>query len=64
MLSSPSQLSDPQVLLSALLVLTIQLGILLLLADLSGSFLPTQVSIEGALHFTLPMSPGEGQVIY
>lgn len=64
MLSSPSQLSDPQVLLSALLVLTIQLGILLLLADLSGSFLPTQVSIEGALHFILPMSPREGQVIY
>lgn len=63
MLSSPSQLSDPQVLLSALLVLTIQLGILLP-ADLSGSFLPTKVSIQGTLHFILPMSPGEGQVIH
>lgn len=42
MLSCPSQLSDPQVLLSALLVLTIQLGILLLPVDLSGSFLPLE----------------------
>lgn len=53
MLSSPSQLSDPRVLLPTLLVLTIQLGILLLPVDVSGSFLPTQVSIEGALHFIL-----------
>lgn len=60
MLSCPSQLSDPQVLLSTLLVLIIQLGILLLPVDLSDSFLPTQVSIEGALHFILPMSPGKG----